>query len=196
MQNKLFKGVLIGTGVAFVLYELITVLLYAFGYVGLLFGSWSYRIQDAFCVLMQLVFIATGVLYILAYRKHLPAVFGGAVLSLYGVLRILQVVLFSVFYYTENYEYLRIVYSFWPKIILALLLMTAFLLIAIHYKNTVMIILSVVFGFVEIMLNESIRILPFYDKWGILITGILSLIVILSEVAFLGVWIWKEVKNK
>jgi hypothetical protein len=209
MQNKIFKGALIGTSVMYVLYQLFTFISFTIYLVqlynmhvngeGLMPMNWFVALtRELMCLLSQLLFIGTGIFFAVRYKKNIAAIFGGCMLSLYAFMQIVQEVLKCLsqwipacegWMWTLNGEVFSIV-------MLSLLIVTM-LLIAINYKSVGLIIMSVLYGLYRvgmIILLGSLNDLM--NLTNLMISRSIILVMLILEIVFLCMWIWNENKKQ
>ena len=194
MQNKGLKYSLIAAIVCLSLNELLW-MGNAF-MVKMLYGTvefdpvvWSHAISycsSAILGVLYLSLIAAGVCLLAGNKQSLPALLGGGLLSLHGLLSFLRIVLYHGFR-------LDILYNHWITWFMVVLYATALILIAAHYKNGALIGLAVTKAVLSVVFMAARMWVPDDITYGIIIgiDSILGFIVSLLVFIF-----WLRQVNK
>ena len=173
-MNKLLRGALVSAVVFSVLNELLIlidryVILLITRSMGADLYQWThtiYSVEDVLFFCVQLSFVVAGIALIAANRKSVPALIGGAVLSVRGLMLSVQIVLWRVFEFAGNLDAQGMVYSRTSSLIQLALIAVAYVLIALHYDSKAMLWV----GIAMIVLKAVIQVLYVCPQYHLLST--------------------------
>ena len=144
--------------------------------------------------IFQILLIAVGGLFIYLNRKNILPMVGGGLIILQALIAMLINLLQLVFHISSQGYFTGDLYLV-RTLILSIIIFAAFAVLSFHYKDKVMGLITAVYAVIKfymIVLLIVDRISHFmYSAFGMLTVGAHGLLVLVAEVAFLGLWFRK-----
>lgn len=156
-MNKVLRGALLGAIILLAINELMDITLgFMLGFISefyeLHLSEWSTAlrlVQNCITALMQICLVIAGISLVAGNTKSVPAIIGGGLLSITGLAVVVQDALWWTFRMQLNLEAMHAVNAKWVLYIIIIALTCAYILIAVHYRSTAMLVLGIVWAVVK-----------------------------------------------
>ena len=163
MENKALRGSVIALLVVMVLNECVNL----FGHLAhILLAKYTemdhstlnnifFGANDVTYLILEVMFVIVGIMLIRHANKRVPALLGGGLLTFVGAVSVLRVMMYYIFRWTEHYPEMVAMCHYGWFIGVAVLMSTAYILIAAYYNDKSMMGLAIVYTVLALLFQAA-----------------------------------------